>query len=73
MAQNNNQDWDRWRGSIDTQMETHAENIDTHARRLDTLDSKVGDILFKLAVPLFLVGIAGPVVGALIVWAITKR
>lgn len=66
-------EYHRWRGGIDVLVKNHAEMLESHSERLNTLDEKVRDVLVKLAVPLFLVGIAGPVVGALIVWAITKR
>lgn len=76
MGNNNNDDqheFNRWRGGIDVLVKNHTEALESHARRLDSLDDKVRDVITKLAVPLFLVGISGPVVGALIVWAITKR
>lgn len=70
---NNDSDWDRWRGAIDTQMNTHAETIDSHSRRLDTLDTKVADILVKLAVPLFLISLVGVGLGGLIVALLTRQ
>jgi hypothetical protein len=64
---------ERWRGAVDMKLEHHEAKIEDHCERLATVEEKVSQVLVKLAVPLFLVGISGPVVGALIVWAITKR
>jgi hypothetical protein len=73
MDRQNDQDWDRWRGAVDMKLDVHHGNIDHHAKRLDTLDAKVSDIVVKLAIPLFFVGVAGPVIGALIVFSLTKN
>ncbi len=53
-------------------LEVHQDTIAGHHRRIESLDVKVSEVLTKLAVPLFLVGIAGPVIGAMIVFALTK-
>jgi len=65
-------DWDRWRGQTDMKLEHHDAKIEDHCDRLAQVEEKVGQVLVKLAVPLFLVGITSPMVGALIVWMITK-
>ena len=66
-------DLERWRGQVDMKLEHHTAKIEDHCDRLAAVEEKVGQVLVKLAVPLFMVGIAGPVIGALIVWAVTKR
>jgi len=49
-----NENWQRWRGAIDEKMETHTMKIEDHCERLSDLEKRVGDILVKLAVPLFM-------------------
>lgn len=65
-------EWERWRGTVDERMNSHEERLNDHCDRLETLGDKISQVLTKLAVPLFFVGIAGPVIGAVIVWALTK-
>lgn len=65
-------EWERWRGTVDERMNSHEDRLNDQCERIDTTDEKLSQLLTKLAVPLFLVGIAGPVIGAVIVWAITK-
>ena len=67
-----NDEWERWRGATEQRMNAQEERLCSHADRLDSVEDKVGQVLVKLAVPLFIVGIAGPMVGAVIVALITN-
>ena len=53
-------------------MNSHDDRLNDQCERIDAADEKLSQVVTKLAVPLFLVGISGPVIGAVIVWLITK-
>lgn len=65
-------EWNEWKGAMDVKMETATERFSELEARLKRIEEKVSDVVAKLAVPLFMAGISGPIIGALIVWFITK-
>lgn len=66
-------DWNEWKGAMDVKMETASEHFEELEARLDKLEEKVSDVVAKLSVPLFIAGISGPIIGALIVYVLTKQ
>lgn len=66
-------EWDQWKGAIDVKMETATERFSELEARLLRIEEKVADVVAKLAVPLFIAGISGPIIGALIVYVLTKQ
>jgi len=66
-------EWDQWKGAIDAKMETAGERFEEVEARLLRIEEKVADVVAKLAVPLFIAGISGPIIGALIVYVLTKQ
>jgi hypothetical protein len=65
-------EWNEWKGAVDVKIENTAERFNELEQRMRALEDKVGDIVAKLAVPLFLAGIGGPILGAIIVYMLTK-
>ncbi len=66
-------DWNEWKGAMDVKMETATERFAELEARLERIEEKVSDVVAKLAVPLFMAGISGPIIGALIVYVLTKQ
>lgn len=64
--------WHEWRGAVNTRLEHQEARQDEHALDIAELKRSVSAVLVKLAVPLFAVGILGPVVGAFIVMLLTN-
>lgn len=67
-----NDNWHQWRGAIDEKMNTHASKLEDHCERIAAAEQAISKVLVKLAVPLFVMGIAGPVIGAIIVFVVTN-
>ena len=65
-------EWHEWRGGIDSRMHTNNNQMEQIESRLNRLEEKVGDVVAKMAVPLFAIQIFGTVVGAVIVYYITR-
>lgn len=53
-------------------MHTNGKTMDDIQIRLAKLEEKVSDVVAKMAIPLFTIQIFGTVVGALIVYYITR-
>lgn len=68
----NLENWHNWRGKMDERMDNHQTQLAAHEEEINKLNEKVGAILSKLAVPLFLVGIAACVAGGVLVAIIGK-
>ena len=64
--------WHEWRGTVNTRLMHTETRQDEHALEIADLKKSVSAVLIKLAVPLFAVGILGPVVGAFIVMMLTN-
>ena len=65
-------EWNEWKGEVNVKIENTAERFSLIEQRMHVLEDKVSDIVAKLAVPLFLAGIGGPIMGAIIVYLFTK-
>lgn len=65
-------EWDQWKGAVDVKIENASERFESIEERMRTLEKQVGDVVAKLSVPLFLAGISGPIIGAIIVYVLTK-
>ena len=66
-------EWDQWKGAMDVKMETASERFAEMEARLKHVEEKVSEVVAKLSVPLFIAGISGPIIGALIVYVLTKQ
>jgi hypothetical protein len=66
-------EWDQWKGAMDAKMETAGERFQELEARLKHVEEKVSEVVAKLSVPLFIAGISGPIIGALIVYVLTKQ
>lgn len=64
--------WSEWKGNMMAKMESSVERILELEGRMDKLEEKVSDVIAKITVPLFIVGMAGPIVGAIIVAVVTR-
>lgn len=65
-------EWNEWKGEVNVKIENVAERFESVEQRMQKLEDKVGEIVARLSVPVFLSAAAGPIIGAIIVWAITK-
>lgn len=65
-------EWNEWKGAIDVKIENVAERFENIDDRMRKLEDKVGEVVARLSVPVFLSAIAGPIIGAVIVWFLTK-
>lgn len=65
-------EWNEWKGAMDVKMETTQERFNEMEERMRGLEQKVSDVVAKLSVPVFLSATAGPIIGALIVYFLTK-
>lgn len=65
-------DWSEWKGTMHVKMETAEQRLHDIETRMEKIEEKVSDVVSKLAVPIFLAGISGPFIGAIIVFVITK-
>ena len=66
-----NENWNRWRGEVQTRLDSHAKRLDDHCNDIDAMKQKINDVTVKLAVPLFLTSLVGTGIGAIIVWLVT--
>jgi len=53
-------------------METAEDRLLEIETRMVKLEEKVSDVVAKLTVPLFLAGVAGPIIGGLLVAVISR-
>lgn len=65
-------EWNEWKGKVDVKIETAADRFDEIEERMRKIEDKVGEMVAKLSVPVFLSATAGPIIGALIVYFLTK-
>lgn len=65
-------EWNEWKGEVNVKIENVTERFESVEHRMQKLEDKVGEIVARLSVPVFLSAAAGPIIGAIIVWAITK-
>lgn len=65
-------EWNEWKGAMDVRMEATQDKFEEIEKRMRTIEDKVSDVVARLSVPVFLSATAGPIIGALIVWFLTK-
>lgn len=65
-------EWNEWKGEVNVKIENVSERFESVEHRMQKLEDKVGEVVARLSVPVFLSAAAGPIIGALIVWALTK-
>lgn len=65
-------EWNEWKGAVDVKIENVAERFESVEERMRKIEDKVGEMVAKLSVPVFLSATAGPIIGALIVYLLTK-
>lgn len=65
-------EWNEWKGEVNVKIENVSERFQSIDERMQKLEDKVGEVVARLSVPVFLSATAGPIIGALIVWVLTK-
>jgi hypothetical protein len=65
-------EWGEWKGTMSVKMQTAEDRLEELESKLSKVEDKVAEIVAKLTVPLWLAGIGGPIIGAVIVAAVTR-